>query len=161
MKKITFTLLAAVLLSFAGCNFSAGTKKDFATGLSQTYHGFTVDEVLLVGPDNKAMSNNKVAVGTKVAIVIQGLAGYELKDNKAYPGLSLSVTDKDGKTVLGAEDLFGQNEGFSTADASVLRGTLTVGDPMKAGETYHVKVHAWDKNNKENELTAEVDIVVE
>jgi hypothetical protein len=161
MKKITFTFLAAAFLLLEGCNFSAGTKKDFATGLSQTYNGFTVDEVLLVGPDNKAMSDNKVKLGTKIAVVIQGLANYELKDDKAYPGLSLSVTDKDGKAVLGSEDLFGQNDGFSATDASVLRGTLTVGDPMKAGETYHVKVHAWDKTKKENELTAEVDIVVE
>jgi hypothetical protein len=31
---------------------------------------------------------------------------------------------------------------------------------MKAGETYHVKIRAWDKNKPGNELTAEVDIVV-
>jgi hypothetical protein len=160
MKKITSSLLVASALMLWACNFSAGTKKDFGTGLSFEYKGFTVEEVLLVGPDNVAMSTNEVQLGTQVAIVAQGLANYELKDDKAFPGLMISVTDKEGTAVLGAEDLFAESEGYSAADASVLRGTVTVGDPMKAGETYHVKIRVWDKNKPENELTAEVDIVV-
>jgi len=161
MKKIIYVFILVSTPLLNGCNFSAGTKKDFATGLSQTYNGFAVEEVLLVGPDNKAMSDNKVKLGTQIAIVIQGLSNYELKDNKAYPGLALSVTDKQGHSILGSDDLFAQNDGFSAADAAVLRSTVTIGDPMKVGETYHIKVHAWDKNKKENELTAEVDIQVE
>ena len=161
MKKIIYFFLVLPALVLNSCNFSAGTKKDFTTGLSQTYNGFTVDEVLLVGPDNKVMSDNKAKLGTQIAIVIQGLANYELKDNKAYPGLALNVTDKQGNAMLGSEDLFAKNDGFSAADAAVLRGTVTIGAPMKTGETYHIKVHAWDKNKKENELTAEVDIQVE
>ncbi len=160
MKKTTLSILAVSALMLWSCNFSAGTKKDFGTGLAYEYKGFTVEEVLLVGPDNVAMSTNEVQVGTQVAIVAQGIANYELKDDKAFPGLMISVTDKDGTSVLGAEDLFSESEGYSAADASVLRGTVTVGDPMKAGETYHVKIRAWDKNKPGNELTAEVDIVV-
>ena len=48
----------------------------------------------------------------------------------------------------------------TATDAAIIRGTVTVGEPMKAGETYHVKMRVWDKNKPENELTAEVDLVV-
>lgn len=158
--KLYTTILIAFTLVLAGCNFSVGTKKDFGTGLSYSYHGFAVDEVLLVGPDNVAMSSNEVPLNSKVALVAQGLANYELKDGKAFPGLALSVTDKNGSAIIDEADLFAGSEGYSVEDASALRGTVTVGDPMKAGETYHMKMRVWDKTKPENELTAEVDIVV-
>ena len=31
--------------------------------------------------------------------------------------------------------------------------------PMLAGETYHLKVRFFDKNKKENEIVAEVDLI--
>ena len=159
MKK-TFLLLAVIAAVSSSCNFSAGTKKDLVTGLSISYNGFGVDEVLLVGPDNIAKSNNEVQLNTQIAIVAQGLVNYVLKDDKAFPGLMLAVTDKQGKAVIDEADLFAGTEGYSATDAAVLRGTITVGDPMKAGETYHVKMRVWDKNKIENELVAEVDIEV-
>jgi len=160
MKKITSLLLIASALVWCACSFSAGTNKDLNTGLSYTYNGFTVEEVVMAGPDNQAMSNNEVQLGTQVAIVVQGLTNYTLKDDKAFPGMMLSVTDKQGIAVINEADLFAEGEGYSATDAAILRGTVTVGDPMVAGETYHVKMRIWDKIKPENELTAEVDLVV-
>lgn len=160
MKKITCLLVFASALAFSSCNFSAGSKKDFGTGLSISYNGFGVDEVLLVGPDNTAMSNNEVQLNSQVAIVAQGLVNYVLKDDKAFPGLMLVVTDKQGGAVIDEADLFAGTAGYSAVDAAVVRGTVTIGTPMKAGETYHVKMRVWDKNKPENELTAEVDLDV-
>jgi hypothetical protein len=160
MKNVNYLVLCAVALGLAACNFSAGTKKDFGTGLSYSYNGFTVDQVLLAGPDNLAMSDNEVVLNSEIAIVAQGLANYQMKDDKVFPGLMLSVTDKAGTEVLGAKDLFSDTEGYSAVDASVLRGTVTVGDPMKTGETYHVKMRIWDKIKTDNELTVDVDLVV-
>jgi hypothetical protein len=152
-------MIACTLVLWA-CNFSAGTKKDLATGLSYNYNGFSVDDVLLVGPDNMAMSTNQVQFNTTVAIVVQGLTNYELQDGKAFPGLMLSVTDKAGSAILSEADLFADSDGYSPVDAAILRGTVTVGDPMKLGERYHIKMRVWDKGKPENELTAEVDIEV-
>lgn len=160
MRKINYSLLVACFLVLWACNFSVGTKKDFVTGLSYSYNGFSVDEVLLVGSDNIAMSNNEVQLGTKVAIVAQGLTNYEMKDNRAFPGLMLSVTDKKGLFIINEADLFAESEGYAATDAAILRGAVTIGNPMKSGETYHLKMRVWDKNKPENELTAEVDIVV-
>lgn len=151
-------VLAVLVMS---CNFSAGVNKDLTTGLFYSNNGLSVSEVYFVGPDNTPLNSNKVTVGTKVAIVIEGIENYELIDGKAFPGLSISVTDEQGNAVLSNDDLFDGGEGYTPADASVLRGTVTVGDPMIAGQTYHVKLHAWDKNKNESTITAEIDIVVE
>lgn len=159
MKK--HLIIPALAVLAMACTFSAGVKKDLTTGLFYSNNGLSVSEVYFVGPDNTPLSSNKVAVGTTVAIVIQGIENYELKDGKAFPGLSLSVTDDAGTAVLSNDDLFAGGEGYSPTDASVLRGTVTVGDPMVAGKTYHVKLNAWDKNKKESTITAEIDIVVE
>jgi len=160
MKKTTFLLLAASALVWGACSFSAGTKKDLITGLSYTYNGFGVDQVALVGPDNAPLRNNEVQLSTQIAIVVEGLTNYALKDDKAFPGLMLNVTNKEGIAVISEADLFANSEGYAASDASILRGTITVGTPMNAGETYHVKMRVWDKIKPENELTAEVDIDV-
>jgi hypothetical protein len=159
MKKSIYIILASVLVVGA-CNFSVGTKKDLITGLSYTYNGFSVDEVVMAGPDNKIVASNDVPLNSTVAIVAQGLSNYQLKDDKAFPGMSLVVTDKEGTAVISETDVFAESDGYSAADASILRGTITVGTPMKAGETYHIKMRIWDKIKPENELTADVDIDV-
>jgi hypothetical protein len=160
MKKITCFLFAASAIVLCNCNFSVGTKKDLSTGLSYSYNGFSVGEVVLVDADNMPKSNNEVQLNSQVALVVQGLTNYELKDNKAFPGLMLMVTDKDGVAVINEADLFAGNEGYAPEDAAVLRGSITVGTPMKTGETYHVKMRVWDKNKVENELSSEVDLEV-
>jgi len=145
----------------SACSFSVGANKDFATGLSYSYNGFDVDRVVLVGPDNTIMGSNEVVLNSQVGIVVQGLTDYALKEGKAFPGIMMTVTDKSGATVINESDLFSeQKEGYSPADASVLRGTITIGNPMVSGQTYHAKMRIWDKVKPENELTAEVDLNV-
>jgi hypothetical protein len=157
MKK-SISLILAVGLGLAAC--STGANKDFSTGLSVSYDGFRIDKAYLVGPDNTAVSTNEVPLNSDVAIVVQGIENYELKDEKAFPGLALTVMDGQGKAVIDERDLFADSNGYSPADAAILRGTVTVGDPMRSGETYHVKMRVWDKNKPANEINAEVDIVV-
>jgi predicted small secreted protein len=156
---ITCFLLSCIL--FAGCNFSKGTKKDLRTGLSFSYNGFIVQDVLLIDPANKPMTDNKVQLNTQIAIIALGLNNYGLKDGKVFPGMMLSVTDKKGTAVLKADDLFAGDQGHPPAQATELRGSITVAKPMAAGETYHVKVRIWDKVKADNELIAETDLVVQ
>lgn len=156
--------LCLILCAFVwcSCEFSAGRKKDFQTGLSVSNDGFTVREGYLVGPDNTRKADNKVPINSTVAIVVEGVENYALKDGKAFPGLALTVTDKDGVAVLDEQDLLaGSTTGFDPADAAVLRGTVTVGNPMRSGEIYHVRMRVWDKNKFANEIIAEVDIDVQ
>jgi len=161
MKKIIALLLLANLLISGACNFSSGAKKDLRTGLSFSYNGFIVHDVLLIDPVNKRMTDNKVQLNTRIAIVALGINNYGLKDGKVFPGMMLLVTDKKGAPVLNAADLFAGNQGYPPANATELRGDITIARPMVAGETYHVKVHIWDKVKADNELNIEADLVVQ
>jgi hypothetical protein len=161
MKTQTALFLVLSALIWCSCEFSVGKKKDFQTGLSVSNDGFTFDESYLVGPDNTRKADNKVPMNSTIAIVLEGIGNYELKDGKAYPGLMLTVVDKDGKAVLDEPDLLASYDGFPASDAAILKGTVTVGNPMRSGETYHVRMRVWDKNKFENEIIAEVDIEVD
>jgi hypothetical protein len=152
-------LLSCVI--FAGCNFSTGVKKDLRTGLSFSYNGFIVHDVLLIDPANKRMTDNKVQLNTRIAIVALGINNYGLKDGKVFPGMMLLVTDKKGTPVLNAADLFAGDQGYPPANATELRGDITIAGPMVAGETYHVKVHIWDKVKADNELNIEANLVIQ
>lgn len=160
MKTSSLLLSVCAALILTACNFSAGTNKDLRTGLSYSYNGFAVEKVLLVDSENSIKTDNEVVMNSKVAIAIEGLTNYTLKDNKAFPGMQLLVTDKQGTSVVQEADLFADSPGYSAEDAAFLRGTVTIGEPMKKGETYHVKVRVWDKNKPDSELTAEIDLVV-
>lgn len=160
MKNLTPFVLILIVFTAICCNFSVGTNKDLRTGLSYTYNGFSVEESVLAGPDNTALTTNEVSMNSKVSIVLNGISNYTLKDNKAFPGLSLLVSDAKGEPVINEADLFAGGEGYSVEDASALRGTITVGDPMASGQTYHVKMRVWDKNKPESEIVAEVDLKV-
>ena len=161
MKTQTLFLAALCSMAWNACEFSAGKKKDFMTGLSVSNSGFSVDQSYLVGPDNTKKGDNKVPINTTVAIVLEGIENYEIKDGLAYPGLMLTVVDDKGNAVLDEQDLLADYNGVSPADAAILRGTITAGNPMRSGETYHVTMRVWDKNKIENEIIAEVDIDVQ
>jgi len=153
-------LYVALCCVVTACNFSAGTKKDLISGLSVSYNGFTISEAVLVDAQNERKLNNEVDLNSTVAIVVQGIANYELKDGHAFPGLDLIVTDKAGVAVLEGMDILANEEGYTPEDAAVLRGTITAGNPMVAGETYHAKMKIWDKLKPESVIDVQVDIVV-
>lgn len=160
MKTQTLFVIALCAFLPMSCNFSVGKKSDFQTGLSVSHEGFSIEESYLVGSDNTRKADNKVPVNGTVAIVLEGVENYALKDGKAYPGLMLIVTDVEGNPVIDEKDLLADYDGVSPSDASVLRGTITAGNPMVSGKTYHVKMRVWDKNKLENEIVAELDIAV-
>ncbi len=139
---------------------SAGVKLDVNTGTKTSYSGFSVDEIYIVDAQDAQLSSNEVALNTKFSIVYQGIENYTLKDGKAFPGLSIEVTDAAGNFMLNEADLFSaSSEGYSAEDAAVLRGSVTVGNPMKSGGTYHCKIRVFDKNSNA-EIISELDFKV-
>jgi hypothetical protein len=60
----------------------------------------------------------------------------------------MQVLDDKQQTVLSKSDLFATAypDGLSVSDASVLRATVIVGDPIKPGK-YICSVQVIDKNN--------------
>jgi hypothetical protein len=163
MKNV-ITFIALFCIVIACNNFSKGVKKDLTTGLSVTYNGFSIDDVSLVNAQNERMSNNEIAVGQSVAIVVDGIENYTEQDGKVFPILDITVTDKNGAVVLDGKDILGherlEKNGFTPEYGANLRGTITVGAPMTAGETYHATMKISDQRNAENVIDAEVDLVV-
>ncbi len=145
-----------------GFSFSAstGVKMDLGTGTKTSYSGFSVDEIHIVDAEDQALGGNEIPINTKFSIVYDGIENYTLKDGKAFPGLSLQVADEAGNYILNETDLFSSyTEGFPPADASVLRGSVTVADPMKAGVSYHCTLRVFDKNS-DAEIISELDFAV-
>ena len=120
---------------------------DSETELSTGIQGFTVEQVYIIDGNDKKIPNSEIALNSKFSIVYEGVKNYTLKNGKAFPLLSLQVIDNDQKTVISETDLMASyTEGLSEEDASVLRATITVGDPMKAGK-YICSIQVVDKSN--------------
>jgi len=59
-----------------------------------------------VGEGDQALSASEVPMDSKFAIVFQGIENYTLKDEKAFSGLSMLVTDAKGGEIINVADLF-------------------------------------------------------
>lgn len=162
MKK-TFNAII-LLFIFASCNFSKGVKKDLNTGLTTSYNGFAVDDVFLTQGEEGGtkLSSNKVALGARINVMATGVANFAETNGMVFPGCTIILTDKAGKELLNLPDAFSDmGNGLKREEATTLRATLTTGDPMTAGETYHLKCRFYDKKKKENEIVTNVDLVMQ
>ena len=161
MKKIFLFSIAAIIILFSSCQFSKGVKKDLNTGLTASYNGFALDDIYLTDTKGTRLSNNKISLGSPLAVVATGVDYFVEKEGRVFPGCTIVLTDKTGKEVLNLPDAFADmKDGYSVADAKVLSASLNTGDPMVAGETYHLLVRFYDKNKKESEIVSNVDLLV-
>jgi hypothetical protein len=159
--KIFLTLPVAIILFSCSGGFSKGVKKDFTTGLSASYNGFSLEDIYLTSTDNKRLSSNALSLGSPISIMANGVEHFTEKDGKVFPGCTIILSDKAGKEILNLPDAFSEmKEGTTKQEATVLRAQLNTGDPMVKGETYHLKARFFDKNNKENEIIATVDLLM-
>jgi hypothetical protein len=141
-------------------NSSKGIKKNLATGMITINNGLSFKEAYLADEKNEKLNSNEVTLGSKISFAIDGINNFDLKDGKAFLGVMLQVTDTNRVDILKVDDLFAeQKDGFLEKEAENLQATLTIGNPMKAGETYHCKVRFWDKNN-EGQIVSELDIKI-
>lgn len=140
--------------------FSKGVKADLNTGAKTTYSGFAVENIYVVDAEDKQLNDNEVPLDSKFSIVFEGIENYIVKEGKVFPGLSIEVTDEAGTKILDEADLLNSyTDGFDPATASVLRGSVTVGNPMQVGQTYLCKIRVYDKNS-EAEIITEMKFTV-
>lgn len=83
---------------------------------------------------------NDFPMGSTARLVFDGIKGYQLKDGKAFPRMSMLVKEAkaSGRIILQYDNLLKAYEstGVDAADAGRLSAELTIGDPMKIGEKY-------------------------
>ena len=158
-KLLHLIAITTILYSCSG-GFSKGVKKDLNTGLSASYNGFSIEDIYLAA-NEKRLNSNLIAMGLKINITATGVENYVAKNGKVFPGCTILLTDKTGKEILNLPDAFSDMvNGTTVEEATVLQASLTTGEPMAAGETYYLKVRFYDKNKKENEILANVDLVM-
>jgi hypothetical protein len=158
-KKFLTAMFSVLLLS--SCNFSKGVKKDLSTGLSTSYNGFAVEDMYLTVDANK-LSSNKIILGKEISVVASGVENYVEKDGKVFPGCSILLTDRAGKEILNLADAFADmKDGVKSSKAGMLNAVINTGNPMVAGETYHLKTRFYDKLKKESEIISDIDIVMQ
>lgn len=161
MRKLHLTIPVFISLITISCQFSKGVKKDLNTGLSASYNGFALDDIYLADENKNRLSSNKIQIGTKMLIVATGVNYFEEKDGKVFPGCTIILIDKNKKELLNLPDAFeDMKEGTPVTEAKTLQAQLNTGEPMLPGETYHLNVRFFDKNKKENEIVANVDVVM-
>ena len=161
MKKLSITLFSVCCIILFSCQYSKGVKKDLKTGLSTTYNGFTLQDIYLTDEKDNRLNDNQILLGSKLAVVATGVDYFTEKDGKVFPGCTILLTDKAGKEILNLPDAFAEmKEGTIIAEAKTLQASLNTGDPMLVGETYHLSVRFFDKNKKENEIVANVDLLM-
>lgn len=159
MKHLSLLMLTGIVL-LTSCHFSKGVKKDLSTGLSASYNGFSIDDIYLAKEDTR-LNSNIIPLGSKINITVTGVDNFTVKNGKVFPGCTIILTNKAGKEILNLPDAFADMvNGTTAAEAKTLLATLTTGEPMAAGETYHLKTRFFDKNKKENEIVADIDLLV-
>ncbi len=162
MKKLLLlSLLAAALYGCKG-GFSKGTKIDMTTGLSASYNGFSLEDIYLAtGENDTRISSNKVTLNSKISILATGVDRFTETNGMVFPGCTIILTDTSGKEILHIDDAFSNmKQGTSKETARLLRAVLTTGAPMLVGETYHLQTRFFDKGNKDSEIVAGVDLLV-
>lgn len=156
-------LLTAICLTLYSCSggFSKGVKKDMLTGLSASYNGFALEDIYLTDTKGSRLSDNKITMGSPLAVVATGVDHFVEMNGRVYPGCTIILTDKAGKEVLNLPDAFADmKDGYTAAEAKVLQASLNTGSPMVVGETYHLSVRFYDKNKKESEIVSSVDLLM-
>ncbi len=161
MTKFSSILLFAFCSIISSCQFSKGVKKDLLTGLSASYNGLSIEDIYLTSEDGQRLKNNSITLGSNIRIEVTGVDYFVEKDGKVFPGCSIILTDKTGTELLNLPDAFADmTEGTPASEAKTLQAKLNTGDPMQVGETYHLYVRFFDKNKKENEIVANVDLLM-
>jgi hypothetical protein len=149
-QRIRQCIAAATILAIflAACNGSVmvgkGIKKDFGTGLISTWSNLEPEKVMLV-MNNEVLNHTDIPLGEDFLVVNDNVKGLTIKDGKVSLGCSLSISDKQGNTLLEEKDLFAGKDVFDAKEVKLLKCTVSTGKPMQWEENYDVAVTFWDK----------------
>ena len=81
---------------------------DQDTELQTGVQGFTIKNIYIVDGDDKKISSREIAFNTTFSIVYEGVSNYTLKENMAFPDLSIQIFDDEQKTIMSETDQIGR-----------------------------------------------------
>ena len=143
-------LYLPLIISLAvSCNFRKSIKKDLTTGMTSRGDGLSCDDIYLTS-DNEKINRNEFTFGEKIIINFNNVEGFTKTGQQAFPGMEMLLTNNAGDTLFYEPDLMEEVADPVTQEVLLLKGYLTIGNPIfsNAKESYKVKVHIWDKKGK-------------
>jgi hypothetical protein len=134
------------VLMVASCNYKkvAGVTKDFDTGLTASYINMQPKSAYLV-MNNEVLNHTDIPIGESFQLVNDGVEGMVQKNGKVSAGCYLKMSDDSGKILMEVADLFEGKDLFDKDSASMLRCTISTGEPMEWEKIYKVQAIFWDK----------------
>lgn len=126
-----------------------GAMLDLDTDLQTGFKTFQLNDVYINDGDNNRITDCKLAPGSKFSVIFDGVGNFSLKDGKVYPKLSIMLHGGHDNIMIHEDDLFGdQPDCFLPEEATVLRATVNVSEPITRGE-YFLSITVTDQNNKD------------
>jgi hypothetical protein len=114
--------------------------------------------------DKKVVLDNNVNARHEFILISEGLEGFDIVDGKAYPGISLFMTEKNGNEIIAEENLIGTTS-ENGIDPIELRDNQA---PVTLSFTYgntsnpcHLTAKIFDLKNPEKYVIIETDLVLE
>lgn len=144
MKASLF--IASLLLILSSCNFKKSVGKDLDTGATTVGNGLSCDDIGLTS-NGTIKTNNKFVDGERIAINFKNMEGFTKVGGKFYPGLSIEIRSKSGKSVEKNDDVFAEEEGF-VMDPITVTAYFNAKFNEQKDKDYIVKIKVWDKKGK-------------
>ncbi|MGR3810686.1 hypothetical protein [Jiulongibacter sp. NS-SX5] len=153
-KKLGIILLTVFFIYACKSNF-----EDEKIGLYIDYKGLT-SESIQVFQNQIPLNNKRHALGDQITINIKGIDDFKkLESGFVNPGAEYAISDSSGNLLTFIPDLFKKygETGVPAKDAEDLKLNLTLGQPMKPGNTYYYLFRIWDKQSKK-ELKGNIEL---
>ncbi|MEK6959261.1 MAG: hypothetical protein AABW59_04410 [archaeon] len=160
---VCFFGAVAFFVIFNPLNLTLGENTSTNLGTGQTTASTDLDfEESYIKIGGERTSTTQIEYGKKIEIVIDGVSGFTEVDGNIFPAMAIDTLDSNGQSLLSAENILESyaDTGLDSAN-DMFFATLTVGDPLVAGEDYKIKITITDlKNPGDAKIVSELDISV-
>ncbi len=148
------------LFTLISCDFSKSVNKDLITGLLTKGDGLSCEDVYLT-IDDETILRKTFEYGEEFMLIFNNMEGFERLEDHAFPGMSLSVVNQGGDTVLFEQDLYSDLSDDGTDHSPLLlNSAIYIADPIHSNEEYTLQVDIWDKKG-DGVFKAKLDFIVE
>ena len=112
--------------------------------------------------EKQVVVDKSVSVENNLILILEGLDGMEIVDNKVYPAFSIDITDSRGNHILSNPNIFNEFQNSGIDSEAFRNRQLPVAITFSSGQINNpckLKASLTDKNsNKRIDISAELEI---
>ncbi len=145
MKK-AISILSLILIVLSACNQSVN--KNLVTGAYSRGDGLTC-EYTFIYINGEQKNQNTFTLDSDIKVVFEDLSGFNKKEGKTYPGLSMIIVADDKDTIADYPDLLADlKDGTGLNPLTLNASFTTVSNYFDTAKKYKLHVKIWDKKGK-------------